>query len=229
MNGVVFKNAKKLFEEKNDVLGLQLGFENIPPYIYQEMVESGMFDDENKVVDNYINEDALEVVLDDETWALNPKKFIETLKKAMEKNLDDIVCSVISEFGNEPQIISTIISSGIHKYILEVIGMPKDLYYLMIKGEDNADNEVLKFIKSDAVDCWAEQFVIVKTGCEKWISALLKNKVKFQLSFDEIKEILSNQKLLLKLAKKRDLDVSFQIDLINLNNEAVIFELLEQP
>ena len=229
MDGVFFKNVEDFFDESDENARLVNNLDGIPPFIYRQMVEAGMFAKEREDVDNYINPDALEVVLDDETWTSNPRKFIVTLKKAMKKNLDSIVFDVIQQFKEEKHIIETIFSSGIHKYIAKMIDQPLDLCESMIKGKDNKKGAVLKFIKSKKANCWAAQYVIVKTGHENWISALFSSQTKFYLSFDDVKDVLCNKNLLLALVGRTDLDVSFLIKLVNMGDDAVIFKLLKQP
>ena len=191
----------------------------------QEMSDE-KFKDESLLVDSYINQNALEVLLERDVLKNEPKKFFATLRRAIELNLDDVVFDVISEFRGDKQIMMEILSSGVNKYVAKVINMPLDLYEIMIMEKDDEDGEVERYIKGMAQEWWAPQYVVVKTGCEKWIMFLLESKSQYVLSFEKSEEIIHNQKLLLELVERKHLTQSFMRKIVKCGNKEVILKFI---
>ncbi len=227
MDDDFLKKANHLFDEDEDLSVLPESNESIPDFIYDQMKEDGLFKDEcNSEVDNYINENALEVILDLDFWRKNPNKFIKELKKAIDLDLDSIVDSVIKDFPREKRIIETILLSKKSKYIAKAINMPKDVYEGMIEGKEDVEKSVESFILSRKIAWWAPQRIIVNTKNEKWIGFLLESRFKLHLTDDELKYVLANRELFVKnfsgLSRKSD-----KLRIIRMGNLEYVSMLLE--
>ena len=99
----------------------------VPNVVRRDMNEAGMLLEDMPEKDNYINEGALEVVLDRELYNDNPKKFMHYLKKAIKNRLDNDVFGVIDEFHNVKNVMNIIVSSNVSEYVSKVVKKPIEI------------------------------------------------------------------------------------------------------
>jgi len=87
----------------------------------KDMRDGGFIKKESQNTDDYINEKALDVVLDDVLLVENTGKFISVFHEAMQKGLDDVVFNVIDNYGSSKTVAKQIIKSNNYKYIRRLV------------------------------------------------------------------------------------------------------------
>ena len=163
-----------MIEDADKMLALQDCCEGIPDFIRKDMEKAGMFKKENPNKDDYIEQDTLDVVLDQELFIGNHNKFVAALKKAINKNFRSEVFQVIREFGNEVSVVRQIIKSNNDEYLKKLVARK----YMSTEIEDlilTLDNEnAIKMLISRKDLSIKTQIQIVKMGKPEFIVKLLE-------------------------------------------------------
>ena len=218
------------FEFNDELLLIEMDrMEKTPMSIKEKMKKSGLIKREKENVDNYINKGVDAVVLDVELFKNSLSSFMGLFKTALRKEKDEVVFSVIDNFGHQSIVIKAILKSQNEKYIAKVLEKGKfseDIEVLFLKnGYKEFADKLLERRRLEFVS----QVVIVEKAPIEAVGKLIKRRdINLRALLNKVLELKSQYLLEILLDSYIFLSSAHRMYIIQNYDEECIVKLIEK-